>query len=77
MIEQYIQEIGQAGRDGEPSTAVLLYGSPGKHIKQNMKKYGENKRNCRRQLLYKDFLFYHNNDHAQSNCFDLCDSSSV
>ena len=57
MIEQYIQEIGQAGRDGEPSTAVLPYGSPGKHIKQNMKKYGENKRNCRRQLLYKDFLF--------------------
>ena len=37
-IEQYIQEAGWAGRDGEPSTALLLYGSPGRHLQQNMKR---------------------------------------
>ena len=34
-IEQYVQEAGRAGQDGEPSTALLLYGSLGK---QNMKR---------------------------------------
>ena len=73
-IEQYIQEAGQAGQDGEPSTALLLYGSPGRHVQQNMKRYGENNRKCRRQLLYKDFLFYNNTDQTHSNCCDICDT---
>ena len=52
-IEQYVQEAGRAGQDGEPSTALLLYGSLGR---QNMKRYGENTK-CRCELLYKDLLF--------------------
>ena len=73
-IEQYVQEAGRAGRDGEPSTALLLYGSPGRHVQQNMKRYGENNTKCRRELLYKDFLFYNHSAHTECNCCDICDS---
>lgn len=75
-IEQYVQEAGRAGRDGELSTALLLYGSPGRHVHQNMKRYGENSKNCRRELLYKNFLFYDNSVHAQPNCCDICDAKN-
>lgn len=76
-IEQYIQEVGRAGRDGEPSTALLLYGSPGKHVEHNMKRYGENNMKCRRQFLYKDFLFYDHTDQTESNCCDICDNKKL
>ena len=44
-IEQYIQETGQAGRNGECSTALLLHGGTiGKHIEKQVQTYGKKTR---------------------------------
>ena len=54
-LEQYVQEIGRAGRDGIKSEVILMYGWANKYIKQSMKKYVDNKFECQRNLLYSPF----------------------
>ncbi len=56
-IERYVQETGHAGRDNKPSIAILfpkIYHC----ISDSMKNYCINQTDCRRQLLFKSFLFY-------------------
>lgn len=45
-LEQYVQEIAWAGRDGSKFQAIQLYGKSNKNLKQVMKAYGENKIKC-------------------------------
>ena len=73
-LDTYIQESGRAGRDGQISQAVLLYGHAGRYVTDGMKHYGENLLMCRRKLLYQNFLF---SDTIHSNvpknvCCDVC-----
>ena len=46
-LEQYLQEIGRAGRDGNTSKAVLINSKGNHHVQKQMKTYGEKKDNCR------------------------------
>ena len=75
-VEQYVQETGRAGRNGALSTALLLYGNPGKHTQKAMVNYGTNSTQCRRTTLFKSFLFYKDQEFLLSNCkcCDICES---
>lgn len=58
-IEDYLQQIGRAGRDSQPCTAKLLYG---KHLMKNSSKsiieYCTRSTACRRSLLFSEFDSY-------------------
>ena len=74
-LEQYVQS-GRAGRDNHPSTAILLYGKPGKFVEDDVKCYAGNTTKCRRELLLKNFLFTEDlgidSRDACVNCSDVC-----
>ena len=71
-IEEYVQQSGRAGRDGEQSYAALLHGNPGSFVSQQMKLY-KKITGCRRQFLFKDFLFYTANVKVSGcTCCDNC-----
>ena len=50
-IEEYIQEAGRSGQNGEPAVGVLYAKSNNKHITSAMKQYIENITVCWRKLL--------------------------
>jgi len=64
-LEDLLQQSGRAGRDGSQSDAVLYYVDPGQNTTAAMKNYGTNSTVCRRDMLYKDFLF---SECAKSKC---------
>ena len=45
--EEYVQETGRAGRDGEDAHATLYEGKSGWQASQDMKSYTLNKTHCR------------------------------
>lgn len=73
-IEQYVQEIGRAGRDGVHSQAILIMRRLSVHTETLMKQYVENKSNCRRLQLFKPFLMYENTNISKYDCCDVCAS---
>ena len=52
-LEEYVQETGQAGRNGLPSIAILHECKSGRYVNKEMKAYVSNKDICRRKLLSK------------------------
>jgi len=56
FVEAYIQERGRAGRDGQPSTALLLYQTfMLLLVEKDMKDYVKGKYDCRRKFARKHF----------------------
>ena len=73
-IDQYVQEIGHAGRDGLHSQAVLIMRRLSIYTEPLMKQYVENKSNCRRTQLLRPFLMYQSTNIAKYDCCDVCAS---
>ena len=69
-MEQYLQEIGRAGRDGKSYYAVLIT-SKGYNVQQKMKSYSENKDSCRRKKLFESFMYEHE-EAKKCACCDIC-----
>jgi len=87
-VEAYLQESGRAGRDGEPSKALLLWGpederslsraknEAGKKRISNLLTYARDTKKCRREALL-DLLDYEGEkDSPGSSCCDVCDKES-
>ena len=75
-LEDLLQQSGRAGRDGTQSEAILYYVKPGQNTSPAMQKYGTDHIMCRRELLYRDFLFSASNTKVQPClCCDVCESS--
>jgi ATP-dependent DNA helicase RecQ len=84
-VEAYLQESGRAGRDGEPSKALLLWGPDDDRSLSRAKTEADKKRisslltyardtkKCRREALL-DLLDYEGErDSPGSSCCDVCD----
>ena len=87
-VEAYLQESGRAGRDGEPSKALLLWGPDDDRSLSRAKTEADRKRissllayardteKCRREALL-DLLDYDGErDSPGSSCCDVCDGLS-
>jgi len=87
-VEAYLQESGRAGRDGEPSRALLLWGpederslsraktEADKKRVSNLMAYARDTKKCRREALM-DLLDYEGEkDSPGSSCCDVCDKES-
>ena len=77
-VEDYVQQIGQAGRDNKPSTALKLHG---KSLMNNTTKtlieYCQRNDLCRRNFLFCNFECYKPNPVKICNCCDVCAKSCV
>ena len=56
--EEYVQETGRAGRDGEDAVAIIFAEPVGKHASKEMKTYLSNSTVCCHCLLFQDFLSF-------------------
>jgi ATP-dependent DNA helicase RecQ len=87
-VEAYLQESGRAGRDGEPSKALLLWGpdddrslsraktEADKKRIANLLAYARDTEKCKREALL-DLLDYDGErDSPGSSCCDVCDGLS-
>lgn len=92
-LEEYYQEIGRAGRDNLPSTALLLYGSSdvtqARLLFQNKKNKTQNERllktlinyanttTCRRRFILKYFSEVYTPNDNKNCCCDNCNKGKV
>ena len=74
-IEQYVQEIGQAGRDGEDSVATLMFDKANRYTTHAMKMYAECKTECQRKNLFGNFIEYDPHCKCCDVCEIICDST--
>jgi len=73
-LEEYVQESGRAGRDGDPCVALMYRGVGGRNATYKMKAYLANTLRCRRVVLFQDFLAFQDNDIKVNgcSCCDIC-----
>ena len=71
-LEEYIQKMGCAGRNGKPARGELYVKGRKKYITYDMKRYIENFSECRRKLLFQYFLMYSESmDPLECACCDM------
>lgn len=74
-IENYVQECGRAGREGQQSTCLLLYnGLMSARCNPDIKDYIETDTQCRRKQIFDHFpggFIVHENVNGH-NCCDVC-----
>lgn len=72
-IEDYAQEVGRGGRNGQPCKAVIIQLS-NRHASEKMKSYLKNVSQCRRVYLYTHFIGGSDVAPAQPlcACCDIC-----
>ena len=88
-VEAYLQESGRAGRDGNPSAAIFLWGPEDDRSLARAKSEGDKKRvsrlldyardtgHCRRQALLELLEYYGDNDSPGSSCCDVCEKNAL
>ena len=70
--ETYIQQTGRAGRNGETSYCIILYGTGlSRFADKAMVDYCKNLDSCRRNVLFKDFQMYQSTP-VKCACCDIC-----
>ena len=87
-VEAYLQESGRAGRDGLPSTAVLLWGPEDERSLSRAKTEGDKKRlarllayardtgHCRREALLNLLDYEGEKDSPETKCCDVCEKEA-
>jgi ATP-dependent DNA helicase RecQ len=88
-VEAYLQESGRAGRDGEQSKAILLWGpeddlaikrcagkEANKHRLQALLNYAKDTENCRRHSLLNLLNFDSGGEVPEKLCCDVCCSAN-
>jgi ATP-dependent DNA helicase RecQ len=87
-VEAYLQESGRAGRDGNSSEAILLWG-PGDKRRMELARsetdrrrmaglldYAQDTRHCRREALLRLLNYESAGDRPEKNCCDVCDTAA-
>lgn len=78
-LEEYVQETGRVGRDGDIAEAILFSGKIGNFCERKIKEYQSNTTNCRRRILFQNFICFdiNNTTITDGNCCDVCAKLSM
>ena len=75
-VETYVQQVGRAGRDGNRSQCVMLFGTGvyRRFCNDHILAYCKSKNQCRRNFIYSMFSSYVPNDSIIGTCLccDVC-----